>query len=198
VRLRIFDVALACDQQPFADRPDEISEQGALGTAGLSPGVPSSVEPSGTALLVDPGVELTPDVAALGEPDAPEVQPVAVDVIPPPSKLELAPTVVEVPEQLSPLESSSVAPSGIPPGIDGWLESDELSGDVVPIPGVALTCAKPTSQCAKSNKVAPAVVRTRHIEASVFFVAASLGLAAISPIDQRFSTHLRRANVQLR
>jgi hypothetical protein len=196
--LRIFDVVLACDQQPFADRPDDISEQAVLGTAGLSPGVPSSVEPSGTAPLVDPDVEPVPDVAAPGEPDAPEVQPVAVDAIPPPSKLELDPTVVEVPEQLSPPESSSVAPSGIPPGIDGWLESGEPSGDVAPIPGVALACAKATSQCAKSNKIAPAVVRTRHIEASVFFVAASSGLSAISRSTNRFSTHLRRACVQLR
>jgi hypothetical protein len=193
---------------------DEISGQGVLetvGAAGLSPGVPSSVEPSGTAPLADPGVEpVAPvaDVAAPDEPDAPEVQPVAivgVDIVPPPSKLELDPTVVAAPEQgvvlavgLKPPESSSVAPSGIPPGIDGWSESDEPSGDVAPIPGVTITCAKPTSQCAKINRAAPAVVRTRHIEASALFVAARLGLSAISPIDRPFSTRLRRPYVKLR
>ncbi|MBO0759247.1 MAG: hypothetical protein J2P54_25690, partial [Bradyrhizobiaceae bacterium] len=102
------------NQQPFADAPavanvpvmDEIPVQGVLeivGAAGLSPGVPSSVEPSGTAPLADPGVkpvivEPVAEVAALGEPEAPEVQPVVgVDIVPPPSKLELDPAVVAVP-----------------------------------------------------------------------------------------------------
>jgi hypothetical protein len=194
-----------------ADVPDvpnvpvvgEMPEQATLGAtiAGLSPGVPSSVEPSGTPTPVDPGanpVIVEPavvDVAMPGDPDAPEaqlVEIVGIEIDPPPSKVEFDPTVcglvVAVLEQgavlavgLNPPESSSVAPSGIlPPGSDGALESNEPSGDVIPIPGVAPiagvvplpgampTCAMPTSQWASITRAAPAIVRICRIEASVF------------------------------
>jgi hypothetical protein len=185
----------------------EMPEQAMLGgtIAGLSPGVPSSVEPSGTPTFVDPGVNpvivepAVVDVATPGDPDAPEAQLVEIvglNIEPPPSKVEFDPTVaglvVAVLEQgvvlavgLSPPELSSVAPSGmLPLGRDGVLESDEPSGDVIPIPGVAPmvgvvapipdvapTCAAPTSQFARITRVAPAIVRIRFIEASVFVAA---------------------------
>jgi hypothetical protein len=134
------------------------------------------------------------DVIASGAPDAPEAQLVeiaGVDIDPPPSKVGFDPTVpapdVEVLEQgvelavgLRPPESSSVAPSGIPPSgiLPSWddaFDIDEPSGDVAPMPGVALTCAKPASQRARISRTAPAIVKTRRIRTSVFLAARKVG-----------------------
>jgi hypothetical protein len=141
-----------------------------IATLGLSPGVPRSVEPKGIAELpADPNDCAVVVCPVVGGPDIPDVDAVApddpaavtdpqvVDVVeadtdPPPSNAELDP-VVAVPmgaavEQgmtigLRPPGLSSVAPSGIPLVGGGASELKVPSGEVAPIPAVALACAKP-------------------------------------------------------
>jgi hypothetical protein len=139
-----------------------------IATLGLSPGVPRSVEPKGIAELpADPndcavvcpvvGGPDIPDVDAVA-PDEPAevadpqaVDPVEADADPPPSNAELDPVVAgpvgAAVEQgmtigLRPPGLSSVAPSGIPLVAGGASELKVPSGEVAPIPAVALACAK--------------------------------------------------------
>jgi hypothetical protein len=135
--------------------------------AGLSPGIPISVAPSGMPVRFDPDAK--PGMA-LGwtvldaVPDAPEPQLVPVvelDADPPPSNGKLNPAAsvsipdipveaAAMPEQfalasgLSPTVFNSVAPIGIPPGPEGALavvdptEDIVPTGDVTPMPPVPM------------------------------------------------------------
>jgi hypothetical protein len=129
------------------------------GSSGLTPALPISNEPNGIPVrAAPPGV--TGDVAAIDDalllvvphgPDAavlPGIDIPAPIPIPPPSKvdveLDMADDVLPVVGQgngLSPGEASCVAPIGIPAGA-----MDEPgvmpSGDVAPMVGVRLTCAR--------------------------------------------------------
>jgi hypothetical protein len=130
------------------------------GSIGLTPALPISNEPNGIPVrAAPPGV--TGDVAAIDDvvllevvphgPDAavlPGIDVPAPIPIPPPSKVvvepDMAVDVVAVVGQgngLSPGEASCVAPMGIPVGA-----TDEPgvmpSGDVAPMAGVRLTCAR--------------------------------------------------------
>jgi hypothetical protein len=149
------------------------------GTIGLTPLPPSSVAPSGIAPLesAEAGPERTPDdciapdavpLVAAGEQPAIVPTPVTpiddmpfmpdADIapfagIPPPSKLDVPPTLVSPGQEvvprtgadgLSPPGTSSVEPSGIPVAP----AEPVLKGEVIPIPGlvpglgaVMLTCA---------------------------------------------------------
>jgi hypothetical protein len=135
-----------------------------IATFGLSPGVPRSVEPKGIAELpADPNDCAVVVCPVVGGPDIPDVDAVAPDAVtdpqavdaveadtePPPSNAELDPAVVGAPVEqgmtigLRPPGLSSVAPSGIPLVGGGASELKVPSGEVAPIPAVALACAKP-------------------------------------------------------
>jgi hypothetical protein len=128
------------------------------------------IEPSGapppSKVDVDPVTPLP--VADIPVPVADIPVPVAdipvVDPAVPP--LEAAVPVHNVPPAsgLVPPLLSSVAPSGMPTGPDGELKFIVPSGDVAPMPGAGATCAKLVAQ--PKRKTAPAMVRTRRIEAS--------------------------------
>jgi hypothetical protein len=175
-------------QQPFvasgSDMPEqgvgETLEAGAV-TNGLSPGMPSSVAPSGMALPApaDPDVvdaDAPAPEAPLDPPEPQSVPGVEFDTDPPPSKVELdpavPPVVVAAPEHvaapaggLSPPIFSSVAPRGISAGDGDPAEFGEPSGDVTPIPDPGSTCATLGWQPMHSTHAT--MVRTRRIEASV-------------------------------
>lgn len=130
------------------------------GSIGLTPALPISNEPNGIPVrAAPPGV--TGDVAAIDdalllevEPHGPDMlAPLAIDVpapipIPPPSKVVVEPDmagdvlpVVGQGNGLSPGEASCVAPMGIPVGATE--EPGVMpSGDVAPMAGVGLTCAR--------------------------------------------------------
>jgi hypothetical protein len=154
---------------------------------GLSPGVPSSVEPSGIVpLLIDPGVNLAVvdpviiDVDPSALPNVVELQVVAValvepGIVPPPSNVDIDPAnpVADVvaPEQglvlavgLRPPVFNSVAPRGIPLVCDAVLRSIVPSGEVAPMPGVGAICAKHGPQ--PIRQAATAMVIMDRIEAS--------------------------------
>jgi hypothetical protein len=121
------------------------------------------IEPSGapppSKVDIDPATPLPIADIPVPVADIPVVDP----AVPP---LEAAVPVHNVPPAsgLIPPLLSSVAPSGMPTGPDGELKFIVPSGDVAPMPGVGATCAKLAAQL--KRKTAPAVVRTRRIEAS--------------------------------
>jgi hypothetical protein len=168
---------------------------------GLTPALPISVEPRGIVppLSIDaalmPGLDNGDAIPVDGvRPDAvgaqlPDVD-VPIPVVPPPSKVELAPVAADpacpgasIPEedmpvvkQLEPLTeeptgaglkppgSISVAPSGIPVGKLEEVEPGMPSGDVTPRPGVPIVLW--ASAGALLNKSTAASTNNRRIDTS--------------------------------
>jgi hypothetical protein len=155
--------------------PSPDPEEGVTAMLGEPAAVPEGhvlpiIEPSGapppSKVDIDPATPLP--VADIPVPVADIPVPVAdipvVDPAVPP--LEAAVPVHNVPPAsgLIPPLLSSVAPSGMPAGPDGELKFIVPSGDVAPMPGMGATCAKLVAQ--PKRKTAPAMIRTRRIEAS--------------------------------
>lgn len=152
---------------------------GGMAMLGLSPAVPSSVEPSGTvkpvAVAFDPLVApVLVDAVEDTLPDAPELHAVcAVELefdAPPPSKFD-DDTVVPVAEQgttagLNPLGFNSVAPKGMSLRSDDEFEGAVPSGEVCPMPGGRLVCARPAPP--QAIQMTATKIEIRRIEATVF------------------------------
>jgi hypothetical protein len=143
-----------------------------IAMVGLSPGVPRPVEPSGIpAPPADPRVCADVAESTEADPAAPDdpaevLDPQSViepDGEPPPSNAEFD---AAEPEQgiingLTPLMSSSVAPSGIAGDCDDACEPRVPSGEVTPMPDVRVPWANPSPKLA--SQMAAAMVRARFI-----------------------------------
>jgi hypothetical protein len=149
----------------------------------LSPGVASSVESRG---IVPPPPLPAPDVPSPDEAEVPADAPLPQPAwpledeaaMPPPSKVVedepsgFPPPPVEQGAGLNPGVLSSVAPSGIPPSCGTLPDGAVPRGDVGPIPGVGLSCAKlapePINQ-ASAVIAARRIVRKRCIALLIYF-----------------------------
>jgi hypothetical protein len=136
---------------------------------GLTPGLASSVAPSGIVLVVPAPGTPSPEAGVFAMPGevpvalVPQLVPIPeLEDVPPPSKgpdvpekalPDIAPVAhcVAPGSGLVPPGSISVAPSGMPTGPDGALKFMLPSGDVAPMPGKGAVCA--------SAPVQPAIAR---------------------------------------
>jgi hypothetical protein len=152
---------------PMVPSPDP-----AAGVAAVPAAAPVVPEPQ-VLPVVEPGVapppskvELDPEIP-LPEPVIPELDPV-IPVLDPtvPVMGVVAPKHDMPPASgLIPPVLSSVAPSGMPTDPEGVLKFIVPSGDVAPMPGMGLTCAKLLAPPRRT--MTAAMARIRRIEASL-------------------------------